>query len=1024
MNMEKKKKLLTIQGSLYFTFVVPAIILIFILAGALALSSIYIRTQNNVILITIIVFVVVLSFLYVLAMMFAFKGVKAIYKDGLYGITREVLQDIRKGNISDTRYPEDAGIKEFSELNKELDSINVIFENATLISNDLDECHIPLEYISEDDKHFVTLESFKENLKAIIYSSQNYRNGLLEISYDFDRDELNSDENERLVNSIKETFSEFPYFLVMPNEDNSGYFVYLPHINSFGKIRELCEQMQRELSVAKKTYDGLETIFARFSLVCYPHSNISELFSDLRYAKRQGQSINFYFPDRISSLSHSKVMQNSINLNNMLKIMNSLSELKISSRDRKNSLAIIQKNLNYLISYLGMEEAGIIYNDRNISKTTVLVHVSSIEEPTFREGISVDKDFIRVLSDNKDPDNSYYFESRFFGNNKLKVMLDKYGISAGFYYVLSDKDVPQAIIFFFNRTKPLIIDSYIRESLYMFSYRISDFLLLSEKEENFNDTYREINSILMVSDFALYRIEPNSYNIISHSQHFPVLFPNVKVGEKCYKALYGLEEPCAACPLKTAKKMMVELENNKYEVSLTLNDRSSNLKRILVHKVNRDSISTDRFDMDLLINSYPSLAISLRNAYSINSRGYLLVLRIDNSDTLVRELGSEGYLSVLRQLIDQIKHLSKYGGHIYQHDTQSIAILMNDAGQKDVVNLCEQLYELTKRPFAFEENECTFDVTYIPYNYPQAYADAESFLKYVMRHYLAKGYETNKDFIYFPDGDYSRSASRNEFMLAVIDEQFGANTFKVVLQPMVRAGNGAIFGAELFIRLSDEYRGQVFNTEELVRVAAKNGKISLISNALIKYIGELYNQFGLTVFKIFGFTRLTINTDFSYFSDPNFFEDIYELLSTYHFPRGFLGFEITETEIMNNLERFQSVSRKLLSNHVALICDQYTGASLSIEVLKNLGFEEIKIPRNFVGDIEVNEKHLNEIVSIMNVAKQSDINVTLVGVENSAQYILLRDLNKNCALQGFHFFKPLEKNAFIDALRDNNNNRN
>ena len=52
--MEKKRKSLTIQGSLYFTFVVPAIILIFILAGALALSSIYIRTQNSVILIIII----------------------------------------------------------------------------------------------------------------------------------------------------------------------------------------------------------------------------------------------------------------------------------------------------------------------------------------------------------------------------------------------------------------------------------------------------------------------------------------------------------------------------------------------------------------------------------------------------------------------------------------------------------------------------------------------------------------------------------------------------------------------------------------------------------------------------------------------------------------------------------------------------------------------------------------------------------------------------------------------------------
>ena len=955
-------------------------------------------------------------------MMFAYKGIKAIYIDGLYEVTRDVLIDFKRGQSTEARYPLGVGVKEFDDLNNELESINVTFDNATLISYDMDNAEIPLEHIYDDD-HFVTLESFKKNLSNLIYCSQNYRNGLLEISYDFNDDELTNEENIRLVNIIRNAFYDYPHFLIIPNEDKSGYYVYLPHINSFTKIKEVCEGMMRNLSVSKKTYDGLVTISARFSMVCYPHSNISELFSDLRYAKRQGLPINFYFPDRISSLSHSKVMQNSVNLNNMMKILNSLSELKVSSRERKSSLGIIKKNMNYLLAYLGIEEAGIIYLDQNIHKANVLVHATTIDNPVFEENKEVDTRLIEVFDNNKDPDHSYYFSSRVHANNELVRLLDKYGIASGFYYVLNERDIPHAVIFFINKNKGLIIDSYIRESLFIFSYRVSDFLLLSEKEENFNDTYREINSILMVSDYALYRIDSSTYDIVSHSQHLPVLFPNVKIGEKCYKSLYGLDEPCAQCPLKSAKKMLIDIQSNKYEVSLSINDRSSTLKRILLHKVNKDATSTDRFDMDLLVNSYPSLAISLKDAYSIHCRGYLLVLRIDNYDRLVRDLGSEGYLYVLRQFIGEIKRLTKFGAHIYRHDTQSVAILMNEAGQVDVVNLCESIYELSKKVYSFEDYRCSFDVTYIPYNYPQAFAEAESFLKYVYRHYIAKSYATGKDYIYFPDGDYSRSASRNEFMLAVIDEQFGANTFQVVLQPMVRAANGAIFGAELFIRLSDEYRGAVFNTEELVRVAAKNGKISLISNALIKYIGELYNQFGLTIFKIFGFTRLTINTDFSYFSDPNFFEDIYELLTTYHFPRGFLGFEITENEIMNNLDKFESISRRLISNHVALICDQYTGASLSIDALKSLGFEEIKIPRTYVGDIEVNEKHLNEITSIMNVAKQHDIKVCLVGVENSNQYIILRDLDKNCALQGYHFFKPLDKNAFIDALRDNNNNK-
>ncbi|MBR0294302.1 MAG: EAL domain-containing protein [Bacilli bacterium] len=1018
----KEKKPLTILRSLNLIFVGPAAILVFMIVGTIILSALYISQGHIALLIVLIALVVVLSGLYALATIFSIKALKSIFVDGLYSVTREALGDIRNGKITEARYPEGLGVKEFDVLNEDIEVTNTSLKNALMISYDLSKADIPLEHVY-DDEHIVTLESFVKNLPLLIYCSQNYRNVVMEISYDFDNDSLTNEENIRLVSFIKDAFKAFPYFLISSNDDNSGYYVFIPHMNSFARIREICESMMKSISVSKKAYDGLKTIPARFSLVCYPHSNISEIFSDLRYAKRQGLPINFYLPDRITSVSRGELTQNNINLNYMTKILNSLSELRVSSKERENSLKIIERNMATAATYLSIDEVGIIYFDSNTSKASVIVHTFTNDNHVFNLHGNVDPDFLKICDENKDPDYSFYFSNRSHATINLIRMLDRYGISSGFYYVLIDRGVPRAVVFFFNRDKEMVLDSYIRESLFIFAYRISDYLLMSQNEDNYNDAYREVNALLMLSDYALYRIDPSTYKIVSYSEHFPVLFPKVKVGESCYKALYGLDSPCPQCPLKTSRKMIIDLEKNRYEVSLSLNERLVKLKRMVVHKIASTSTSSDRFDMDLLINSYPSLAIALRSAYSIHGRGYLLLLRIDNLDQLTKDVGSEGYLYILRQFIHEIKMITKYSANIFYHDQQSIAILLNECGQIDVVNLCEQIYELSKKTYSFDEYHCSFDVTYLPFNYPQAYPEAEDFLKYVYRYYINRTYEINKNFIFFPDGDYSRSASRNEFMLAVIDEQFGANTFQVVLQPIVRASNGAIYGAELFIRLSDEYRAQVFNTEELVRVAAKNGKISLISNALIKYIGELYQQYGLTIFKIFGFTRLTINTDFSYFSDPNFFDNIYELLTDYHFPRGFLGFEITETEVMNNRDRFEAISRRLISNHVALICDQYTGSSLSIEVLKNLGFEEIKIPRKYVGDVEVNKQHLNEITSILEVAKKSEMKVTFVGVENSNQYIILRDLDKNCGLQGFHFYKPLDRSTFIDVLRDNNNTK-
>ena len=1015
-----KKKTLSIKSSVYLTLIVPAIILLFILAGSIALSVIYAQTNNNVVLIVLIAFVIVLSFLYILAMLYAAKGLKYVYVESLYEVTRNVLGEIEKGKVVKSKYPVEAGISEFRELNKEIDTINTTFANSTIIYDNTDYSNIPLEFVAGDE-HAVSLDSFKNYLQNVIYVSQNFRNVLLEVSYDLVDDSLDIEETSRLISIIKDAFADYPNYLIMPNGEESGYFVYLPHINSFSRIREICLWMMKNLSIAKKTYDGLKTIYARFTLVCYPHSNINELFTDIRYAKRQGQPINFYFPDRLSSLADTGAVQSSMNLNNMTKILNALSDLKVSSRERNKSFEIISRTIESIISYLGFEEAGIIYKDPNTESAKVIIQ-NAPDDATFHLGDSISAELLNTFNDNKDPDYSYYFSSRVHANIDLIRMLDRYGIESGFYYVLCEKDNPRAVIYFFNRTKHMVLDSYIRESLFVFSYRVSDFLLLSEKEDDFNDTYREINSLLMVSDFTLYRIDPSNYNLVSFSQHLPTIFPNAKRGVKCYKALYGLDAPCASCPLKTSKKMFIDIEGTHYEMSLTLNDKNVRLKRMLVHKVGDSPASGDRFDMDLLINSYASLSIALKCMYAISGRGYLLVLRIDNHDELVKKFGSEGYLFALRQFINEIKQITQYGGQIYSHDPMSIAILMPEAGQIDVVNLCEKIYEASKHKFVFDEQECQFNLTYLPYNFPQAYPEAGAFLKYVIRNYLSNKFEKNRDYIYFPDGEYSRSASRNQFMLAVIDEQFGANTFKAVLQPMVRAANGAIYGAELFIRISDEYRGSLFNTDELIRVAAKNGKIPLISNSLVRFIGDLYNKYGQSNFKIYGFNRLTINTDFSYFSDENFFKDIKVMLDEYRLPRGFLGFEINESEIMNNREKFEALSHRIVANHIALICDQYTGAYLSIDYLKSLGFEEIKIPRNFVGDIEINEKHRNEISSIIRVAKDFNMHVSLVGVENSNQYVIIRDIDKECGLQGYHFYRPLDRTSFIDALRDNNSN--
>ena len=1020
-NKKKRVHLISISQSFALSFIIPSSIMLLTLIGIILFTASYLRTNDYNLITGAIIFASVMIVTYSVFSIIIYGNLKRVYQYGLYRVTASLLRNLRNNISSTDQFPK-GRIIELDELNADLKEVNTILSNSTMISADLSSAYIPLNFISETD-NIVTLASFKAELRSLIYCAQNFRNVILEVFYDLDDDVITEEESARIIKVLKQSFTDYQNVLFIPNSDNpdklSGYYMFLPRINSFSHIEERLTSAMKDLSVAKKTFDGLSTINARFSIVCYPYSNIEEIFPDLSYAKRQGRLMNLYLPNRLQALSDVKIVQNSINLNNMSRVLEKLTDLKVSSRERERSNETIRKTLSSLIGYLGVDHAGVVmFDDVNTNYYSAL-SVTTLKENLFKEGAIVDEGFVDACNQVKDPDGSYYFSSRSHAGFVFARYLDKLNVSGGFFYIVMDQSRPIALVYFLNYLKDLIIDSYIRETLFILSYRIGDFITITHDEDKINETYHEINNVMMTSDYALYRIDRSTYDLVAFSNHFQTLFPKAKLGTKCYMALYGLESPCKECPLRTSRKMLSETKYGKFETSLTLNDGKSKLIRMLVRDRKENENRTDRFDKDLLINSFHSLKIDIANLYEVNSRGYVLVLRIDNNELLLKEAGSEGYLYLVRQLIAEIKKVRQSNKNIYYYSAESIAILLPEIGHIDVVNLAEKIYDVSKKTYQFNDINFTFNITYLPYSFPQSYPSPDDFLKATIRHFTSLNYVINQDKICFTDSDYVRSASRNEFMLSVIEEQFGNKTFTVGLQPMVRASDKSIYGAEILIRLSDNYRNTIFNAYELIKVAAQNGKMSLISNALLRYIGELYQQHGITLFKVYGFNRLTMNTDFSFFDDPQFFETLYQLFNDYHLPKDFLGFEINESEIYYHMDEMRKVVKGILNHHIVLIVDQYSGQYVSMAQLKELGFSEIKIGRQLVNDIEVNPKHRAEITSLDELAKENGMRITFVGVENADQYIIIRDLDKNSNCQGYHFYRPIDDIHLIEELRKN-----
>ena len=993
----------------------PFVCLIGLVIGVSIFAATYVTTGNVLFLYLLIAYSVLMLAFYLVGAFRLSHRFNALFVRGLYNTTVFNLRNITDNENALIDYPNNS-YEEFIALNQQVETLKTELDYSTLITATSDFSHINLDYI-DVDKNVVTLRSFKENLDAIIFNSQNYRNALVELYYELNEDTLTPSDKEYLITLLKMNFGDYHQLMIIVNENERSLYMYFPRIDSLSKIREQLEATLKSATITKRTPEGITHLFAHFSLVCYPFSDVKEMFPDLSYAKRQGEVISIYLPNRLTTLTNTKILKNSMNLNTMSKLLTPLLNLNLSLENSDKNLREVEKVLRNIRLCCGIDYCGIISYDEVRRSYYFSYQNQDSNVPALSRDNYIEKEFVYAMNAAKDDNNSYYFSFRSHANSALGRHLDRVGLESGLFYVLNEGDTTVGAIYFFNKNKELHIDSYIQEALVVLCDKIAAILLGERRDEEVNNSYQEIDSLLKLSEFATYRVASDDYTLLRASRTFYDIFPKVKLGQKCYKALYGLDKPCPDCPLLSGNKKVTALGNTHYETSLALANRKS-IYQVMTLKNIGKSEGEQRYHPDLLINSYGSLVEALTNAYMINGKGYLLLLRIDNLTDLVLEFGSEGYLSIIREFVNKLKKRHNALENIYYFNNQTLALLFTEYGQIDIVNECEDIYEISRNQDNKEANVSYFiDLTYLPIGYPRAYPNAQSVLKQAEQFANRGKYELSKNFIYFDDSSYERSASKDSFMLSVIETAFGNKTFSVLLQPMVNAKDKRIYGAELLLRITDEYRNMVFRTDELVNVAAEHNKIGLISNSLLEVVGGIYKQYALTLFNLAGFKRLSINTDYSFFTDPNFYTDTQNFMKDLNMQQNFLAFEIPESDVANHVEEFKLITKQLKELHIVSVVDQYTGRYMSLEALKEIGFEEIKLSRNYVNHIDSDRQRLEDIRTLLNNVRDLDLRASAVGVENIDQYLLLKEIDDSVLLQGFYFHRPLDKQALIEAVR-------
>ena len=735
---------------------------------------------------------------------------------GLYQTSKTVIDDIAINKQFLPRYPHKK-IQEFENLNESLDRTQDHLQKCVVFSKSND--YSTLSLVESNQKlGTITFASFSKEIPEIIMLSQAFRNAFIHISYGDKLSDLLGQSQLESVKNIRRIF-DYDNMLISDDADETGYIVYIPQIDSLNRLKEECEYLIKNSSMVKNTPNGKATVLARVSVVLYPFSNADEIISDLRYADRQGMNVNFYLPDRVAKGNNEKVIHGAHALNCSNQAMTNLASIRIHDNKTADTKENIRNQLIRFGAFLNADHIGVIMRDDKINKFINYIAINNREEAFMKEDEIIAPDILNLTAKVADKDGSYFFSSRSHLNAGLGNYLDKFGLNSGFLYVVTDDNGPLGLVYFLNYQKEMNFDSYMQESVFAISFQIGAVIRETNQLARLRSSTERNDILMKLSNYMVYAIDKNTYEIVDTSETFRDTFGKV-TKKTCYKSIYGLNHPCDDCPIQSQTKMIKPHKNISYETSLVLNDSVENVSRMLVKRVEKDSLDHNRFDPSFLINSFYSLTEDLSHIYSINGRGHIILLTIENYRNILEAYGNEGYVAYIRKLTNHLNDRFGKENKFYVYDNSKIALVIPDSGNSEIIDICERIYSYSKEPFIDlgTQEFIPIKVNYIAVKYPQEFSTSTDLLRHIESTLTSFDRSSHIDEIYFDGTDYFRSASRTAFISEVIEKSFKEGSFKVNLQPILHSVTKHIVGAEILIRLTDVERDTMLNTKELISV--------------------------------------------------------------------------------------------------------------------------------------------------------------------------------------------------------------
>lgn len=393
---------------------------------------------------------------------------------------------------------------------------------------------------------------------------------------------------------------------------------------------------------------------------------------------------------------------------------------------------------------------------------------------------------------------------------------------------------------------------------------------------------------------------------------------------------------------------------------------------------------------------------SIKSARRKGVKCAVLFIDLDRFKVINDSLGHSAGDTLLVEAATRVRDCVRESDLVARIGGDEFVVVLDEVSDRDQITEVARKVLISLMPtLTLGGHECRTTASIGIAVFPDDGADAQTLTKNAdIAMYLAKEEGKNGFRFYTPQIQHQsieRLTLETELRHALERGQFSLH-----YQPKIDVLTEEINGVEALLRWAHPQLGNL-PPMKFIPVAEETGLIIPIGRWVLRTAcaqNMAWQREGMPAIS------MAVNLSPRQFLDETLLHDIDGILASTGMPAHLLQLEITESMVMQNVERAIELLDAIQSRGVRLAIDDFGTGYSSMSLLKQFPIDTIKIDRSFVRDLAENVEDRAIAHAIINMGRALGLTVVAEGVETTEQDIFLRQHECN-ELQGYLFSKPV-----------------